>query len=1477
MNARRSRRPGRFHRRGMLRPTLAVAPLAVFGALVCYAGLLLDDVTLMAATTAIIVAVALDLALTGLAWLPGMRRPLERWMGVRRHEQWARLDQRGEAIERFAGEVPSRRGWYRCESVAVTWHGPFGLFKARHIEPSEGETLRLPHGDGGGAANALAADQRMAGQTHNENAGGVRDYAAGDPPKLISWRHTARRGQLMTRETSRDIRSVTLLVIDTAGGLDDEGMDRAVALAMPYLGRGHGANAPQPVASDGEGFWEGPDRVRRFLAAVQPRNDMGAGSGERAAQGREEEPAAHPGPAEKARAVAGFVARYHGPLQVMLFTADRAGALARALGQALPGEVLRIVEVPVEGQAARAERGDETSVVDTDARIVSGSDDSVDSHGSVAADGSAAHNRPSGPTRAAILISNLAAHLPELVRAACLLVFFALSVQGLTGLIQPAGAWPWTCGALLALAAVASQIHPRTRMRALLRLLAFALAALVVTAVTVCVRYRQEHGVWLFDLPGPADPACQSIGDGSGYALKWLCDTEPGVVTPSPWTLLDTAFSLGFRALNTQLPPLSVSTDSDILLIVALALAAIVVRCLLLSRRAVPCVAALPVAILAAEYGFVGHKAPWWAIGLLALAFPLSLAFRGRRPRGDSQRNGVQSAKPMAASALASLLAAALTLALTPTAETIAYRVPLSFGEGGGLFSSNTVNPMIDLKRSLAKGSDETVLTYRSDKRVYLRMTTLGDFNGDTWNFDERLARDGGFYGSGIRLGSDAEDELRWWERLNQSTVGLYTAAQAGQSGVSGYLEDEQAGAITASGPFSVLARIDINTLDSRFLPMPDDGSGAIYGSGLNVGSDWVKYNDGTVYNREHGTNDGMSYSVSGNGLEPIANAAGFSQIDTVDGMWQSLVDYEEEYEREMEARRTVRERYAADHPDTARVKDGWLLVDALWHPGDGTLTVDGEIAYEDNRYRTDGSGRRGMTDAFAERFDVGEQETVVFGIAPYYYNAISDPSTGQSVYDGPDIDAKLMLRVEEDAEADDGTSADAGASLGTSDSEQSSASLNAANQRLYQQAVELMPVGWSLGAFGGKENDSYQLEATPTIRYLRPVLEGADQRAEQYLELTDDLPANVRAVIDQARRDGLPAKAKGHDERVAAMRWLVDYFTDPDQGFVYSLDAPDGDGRDNMSMLNRFLDPKRGHKGYCQHYASALAVLGRALGVPTRIVLGYNKGVGGTDGNGEYQVAAKQLHAWTEAYIERVGWVPFDVTPASTDNGSAEADDGGDASSESTMTIGPNDGSGTQTQVRPQGDGSYVTDEEPSDTDAGDGNEDGDAAKTDDGDETATARGSGDAERGWWAGLPIWARIGIGVSCALGCALLAAALAVLWIRRRRRRVLTALSRAAAAPDDLALRGRAWRLAWMELRRSAGRGAGRTGGNLTDLQLAERMAEARPDVAEAARAAARAAAVASFGGTPPPLAEPLVRTLSQAILREHSADARARG
>jgi transglutaminase-like putative cysteine protease len=64
---------------------------------------------------------------------------------------------------------------------------------------------------------------------------------------------------------------------------------------------------------------------------------------------------------------------------------------------------------------------------------------------------------------------------------------------------------------------------------------------------------------------------------------------------------------------------------------------------------------------------------------------------------------------------------------------------------------------------------------------------------------------------------------------------------------------------------------------------------------------------------------------------------------------------------------------------------------------------------------------------------------------------------------------------------------------------------------------------------------------------------------------------------------------------------------------------------------------------GYCQHYAGAMAVMLRLLGIPARVAVGFTAG---TWKGGVWTVTDHQAHAWVEAWFDGFGWLAFDPTP---------------------------------------------------------------------------------------------------------------------------------------------------------------------------------------------------------------------------------------
>jgi transglutaminase-like putative cysteine protease len=91
--------------------------------------------------------------------------------------------------------------------------------------------------------------------------------------------------------------------------------------------------------------------------------------------------------------------------------------------------------------------------------------------------------------------------------------------------------------------------------------------------------------------------------------------------------------------------------------------------------------------------------------------------------------------------------------------------------------------------------------------------------------------------------------------------------------------------------------------------------------------------------------------------------------------------------------------------------------------------------------------------------------------------------------------------------------------------------------------------------------------------------------------------------------------------------------------GFQYSTDV---DVADDPDALLTFLTQTKA--GFCQQYATAMAVMVRELGLPARVAVGYQAGT--LQDDGRYLVQSDDAHAWVEVYFEGYGWLQFEPTP---------------------------------------------------------------------------------------------------------------------------------------------------------------------------------------------------------------------------------------
>jgi transglutaminase-like putative cysteine protease len=148
----------------------------------------------------------------------------------------------------------------------------------------------------------------------------------------------------------------------------------------------------------------------------------------------------------------------------------------------------------------------------------------------------------------------------------------------------------------------------------------------------------------------------------------------------------------------------------------------------------------------------------------------------------------------------------------------------------------------------------------------------------------------------------------------------------------------------------------------------------------------------------------------------------------------------------------------------------------------------------------------------------------------------------------------------------------------------------------------------------------------------------------DQFTRLPDNVPEIVRTTAEAVTAGSATAYAKA----MAIQRYLRS------ADFTYSLQSPVQGGYDGngLSVLADFLTVK---SGYCIQFASAMAVMARLEGIPSRIAVGFAPGratggtvsIGGQGALPEYEVDARDAHAWPELYFQGLGWVPFEPTPS--------------------------------------------------------------------------------------------------------------------------------------------------------------------------------------------------------------------------------------
>jgi len=148
----------------------------------------------------------------------------------------------------------------------------------------------------------------------------------------------------------------------------------------------------------------------------------------------------------------------------------------------------------------------------------------------------------------------------------------------------------------------------------------------------------------------------------------------------------------------------------------------------------------------------------------------------------------------------------------------------------------------------------------------------------------------------------------------------------------------------------------------------------------------------------------------------------------------------------------------------------------------------------------------------------------------------------------------------------------------------------------------------------------------------------------DSYLQLPDGVPSRVTALSQE-----LASSAGTPYEKAVAIR---DYLRTLD--YAIDIQGPPR-GADGVDYFLFELQ-----RGYCSYFASAMTVMLRACGVPSRFVTGYvteemveEDNYEDTDGYPSHwweaeprAFVARNSHAWCEVFFPGYGWIPFEPTP---------------------------------------------------------------------------------------------------------------------------------------------------------------------------------------------------------------------------------------
>ncbi|MCL4458984.1 MAG: DUF3488 and transglutaminase-like domain-containing protein [Chloroflexi bacterium] len=179
------------------------------------------------------------------------------------------------------------------------------------------------------------------------------------------------------------------------------------------------------------------------------------------------------------------------------------------------------------------------------------------------------------------------------------------------------------------------------------------------------------------------------------------------------------------------------------------------------------------------------------------------------------------------------------------------------------------------------------------------------------------------------------------------------------------------------------------------------------------------------------------------------------------------------------------------------------------------------------------------------------------------------------------------------------------------------------------EKPVESLALHSALVLSRGQEYTVVSSVSMADVNSLRQAGDDYPEWSRRYLQLPSALPNRVKRLSQDLTRN----YGNAYDKAAAIEQYL--------RKFTYSESVPlPPPRRDSVDFF--LFDSER---GYCDYFASAMAVMLRSIGIPARVVSGYISGNYDAE-RGVYVVTDSAAHSRVEVFFPKYGWIEFEPTP---------------------------------------------------------------------------------------------------------------------------------------------------------------------------------------------------------------------------------------